>query len=53
MQAKIFFCRNDVQPIYFLRKGSYAPGGESGEAHAYDKSKVLLDIFVQFGVNLD
>ena len=23
---KIFFCRNDVQAIDFLRKGSYAPG---------------------------
>jgi hypothetical protein len=22
---KIFFCRNDVQAIDFLRKGSYAP----------------------------
>jgi hypothetical protein len=26
VQAKIFFCRNDVQAIDFLRKGSYAPG---------------------------
>ena len=24
---KSFFCRNDVQAIDFLRKGSYAPGG--------------------------
>jgi hypothetical protein len=23
---KFFFCRNDVQAIDFLRKGSYAPG---------------------------
>ena len=25
MQAKNLFCRNDVQAIDFLRKGSYAP----------------------------
>ena len=25
MQAKNFVCRNDVQAIDFLRKGSYAP----------------------------
>ena len=23
---QLFFCRNDVQAIDFLRKGSYAPG---------------------------
>ena len=28
---QLFFCRNDVQAIDFLRKGSYAPGGNWGE----------------------
>ena len=26
----IFFCRNDVQAMDFLRKGSYAPGNNRG-----------------------